>query len=337
MLKKALLFMCLASSLALFPATKASAVEISESYDWIAATDVADTTINYVIMTKFAELIQEKSNGKINIQIYFGGQMGNTSEVTQGVVTGTIAIGSGMTAGLIDFVPQAALFDMPNLFPNIEVLRKTLRGDFLETINEFNRKGGITMLCYADAGFRQLSSNKPVRTLSDLAGQKIRVIPNPYHIAYWQALGANPVAMDFSEVFMGLQQGTIDGQENPYMNIVANNMHEAQKYIIETNHLGHIITFFMNDDLYQSLPDNVRALVDECAAEALAYANSQADESIKGYKETCIKTGCEIITLSPEVLKEFQQKASVVYDMVRENIGNEIVDNILARVEEASK
>ncbi|MDR1520029.1 MAG: TRAP transporter substrate-binding protein [Planctomycetota bacterium] len=334
---KPLRFLCLYLVLTLSVAARSLAGGITESYNWIAGTDVADTTINYMIMTKFAELIKERSGGKINVEIYFGGQLGNTSEVTQGVVTGTIQIGSGMTGGLIDFVPQNAIFDLPNLFPNVDVLRKTLAGDFLQTINEFNREGGLTMLCYADAGFRQLSSNKVVRSLKDLAGQKIRVMPNPYHVAYWTALGANPVAMDFSEVFMGLQQGTIDGQENPYMNIVANNMHEAQKYIIETNHLGHTITFFMNDDLYQSLPNDVRALVDECAAEARAYANSKADQSIRAYKETCVKAGCEIIILSPEVLKEFQDKAGVVYDMARKNVGDDLIDGILARVAEASK
>ncbi len=143
--------------------------------------------------------------------------------------------------------------------------------------------------------------------------------------------------MDFSEIFMGLQQGTIDGQENPYMNIVGNNLQEVQKYIVETNHLGHITTFFVNNELYQGLPENVRALIDECAAEALAYANGKADESIKGYKDACVKAGCEIITLSPETLKEFRDKAGVVYDMVRKNLGDELVDNILAKVGEASK
>lgn len=96
---------------------------------------------------------------------------------------------------------------------------------------------------------------------------------------------------------MGLQQGTIDGEENPYMNIIGNNFQEVQKYVIETNHVGHIITFFMNNDLYQSLPEDVRALVDECAAEAVSYGNSQADESIAAYKKQCEDAGCEIITL----------------------------------------
>ena len=141
--------------------------------------------------------------------------------------------------------------------------------------------------------------------------------------------------MQFTEVFMGLQQGTIDGEENPYMNIVGNNMQEVQDYVVETNHLGHIITFFMNYDLYQSLPDNVRTLVDECAAEATDYGNSQSDESIAADKQTCIDAGCEIITLDEATLAEMREKAAGVYDMVRADLGDELVDQLLAAVEAA--
>lgn len=109
------------------------------------------------------------------------------------------------------------------------------------------------MLAFSDAGFRELTTNVPTKSVADLAGQKIRVMTNKYHIAYWNAIGASAVPMQFNELFMGLQQGTVDGQENPYMNIVGNNLQEVQKYVVETNHVGHIIVFFMNNDLYQSL------------------------------------------------------------------------------------
>ena len=156
---------------------------------------------------------------------------------------------------------------------------------------------------------------------------------NKYHIAYWNALGASATPMQFTEVFMGLQQGTIDGQENPYMNIVGNNVQEVQKYVVETNHLGHIITFFMNKNVYGSLPENVKNLVDECASVATKYANSKADQSIAGYKKTCEDAGCQIITLDDSVLAEFREKAQPVYDMVRENLGDELVDQLLDAID----
>ena len=188
------------------------------------------------------------------------------------------------------------------------------------------------MLGFSDAGFRQLTTNKKVETLDDLKGQKVRTMTNQYHIAYWNALGASATPMQFTEVFMALQQNTIDGEENPYMNIVGNNIQEVQKYVVETNHLGHIITFFMNNDLYQSLPDNTKALVDECAAEAVAYAAQVSDESIEADKQTCIDAGCEIITLSDEDYAKLQSEGQVVYDMVRSDLGDEKVDTLLDAV-----
>lgn len=306
--------------------------DIDGEYHWNAAMSVSDTTINYKIVERFAKLINARSGGKIDVTIYPSGQMGNTTEFSQGVIDGTIDIGSGMTTDLVDFIPQNAVFDMPNLFPDIETMRKVLKGEFADTMNEYNQAGGVMMLGYADAGFRQLTTNKEVRTLSDLKGQNIRVMTNPYHIAYWNALGANAVSMEFTEVFMGLQQGTIDGQENPYMNIVTNNVQEVQKYVVETNHVGHIITFFMNNALYQSLPDDVKALVDECAADAVSYGNEIADESIAAYKQTCIDAGCEIITLDESVIADLKEKANIVYDMVRKNLGDEIVDQVFEAV-----
>ena len=296
---------------------------------------VSETTINYKMVERFAQLLNERSDGAITVDIYPGGQLGNTTEFTEAVIGGSIDFGTGMTTDLVDFVPALGIFDIPNLFDTVDQMRAVLSSDFTDVLNEYNNRGGIQMLGYSDAGFRQLTTNKAVHQVADLAGQKIRVMTNKYHIAYWNALGASATPMQFTEVFMGIQQGTIDGEENPYMNIVGNNIQEVQDYVVETNHLGHIITFYMNNELYQSLPDNVRELVDECAKDAIAYANSIADESIAADKKICEDAGCEIITLDEETLGELRDKASVVYDMVREDLGDELVNQMLAAVEAA--
>ena len=289
------------------------------------------------MVAEFAHLLKEKSGGKITVDLYPGGQLGNTTEFTEAVVSGSIEIGTGMTTDLVDFIPQYAVFDMPNLFDNVGQMRTVLNGPFVQVMNQYCNAGGIQMLGYSDAGFRELTTNKKVTKLEDLQGQKIRVMTNKYHIAYWNALGAAATPMQFTEVFMGLQQGTIDGEENPYMNIVGNNVQEVQKYVVETNHVGHIITFFMNKDVYNSLPDNVRKLVDECAAAATAYGNRRADKSIQQYKQTCIDAGCEIVTLDPQVIAQLREKGKVVYDMVRKDQGSEIVDQLLQAVDQARK
>lgn len=171
--------------------------------------------------------------------------------------------------------------------------------------------------------------------MADFSGLKIRVIQNPYHIAYWQSLGANALAMDFSEVYVGLQQKTIDAQENPYMNIVSNKFYETQDYVIETNHLGHIIVFLMNDGLYTSLPENVQALVDDCAHEAIVYTRGLADDSIAADKATIEESGTKIITLDSSVQAEMKEKSAGVYDQIREAVGDELVDSLLNAIDAA--
>ena len=181
-----------------------------------------------------------------------------------------------------------------------------------------------------------------IRTLKLLSalsptGCKLRVPDSEMAMAYGAALGATPVVMSLGEVYMGIQQGVVDGQENPYMNIVGNNLQEVQKYVVETNHVGHIIVFFMNNDLYQSLPDNTKALLDECAAEAAEYAKGVASESIEQDKKTVEDAGCEIVQFSDDDLAVLRDKAQVVYDMVKEDLGDDVVQGFLDAVDAARK
>lgn len=312
----------------------ADTTEISESYTWTVAMNVADTTLNYKMMEKFKELIEAKSAGKISVNLYANGQLGNDTEQMQGLIEGTNDFVTTITSGMPSFVPEYAVFDCPNVFPDLETMRAVLDDEsFTEALNEYSEKAGIKLMGLADAGFRQTTSNVEVTSVDGFKGIKIRVIQNPYHIAYWQALGANATAMDFSEVYVGLQQKTIDAQENPYMNIVANKFYETQDYVIETNHLGHIIVFLMNNGLYNSLPDSVKTLVDECAHEAIVYTRGLADESIAQDKATIEESGTKIITLDPAVTDEMKKMAEPVYDQIREAIGDELVDKLLDSVE----
>lgn len=318
-------------------AAEAPAEDYGE-YSWNLAMTVAETTTNYKMVEYFANLVKEKSGGSINIELYPGGQLANTTEQDEACISGSIEMVTGMTSDLTDFVKEMAMFDMPNVFDDIDHMRNFLESDYAKKqINEYCEASGIHMLAFSDAGFRELTTNIPTASVADLKGQKIRVMTNKYHIAYWNEVGASAVPMQFNELFMGLQQGTVDGQENPYMNIVGNNLQEVQKYVVETNHVGHIIVFFMNNDLYQSLPDNTKALIDECAAEAAEYAKGVASESIEKDKQTVLDAGCEIIEFSNDDLTFLRDKAQVVYDMVKEDLGEDVVQGFQDAVAAARK
>lgn len=222
------------------------------TYNWKVAMTVAETTTNYKMVKKFADLIHEKSGGSITVDVYPAGQLG--SDFAEAVVGGSIEMGTGINVDLVDFVPEMSLFDIPNLFTDVKQMRGLFNSNYAKTtLSKYCSKAGVHMLAYSDGGFRQLTTNKKITSISEIRGQKIRTMTDKYHVAYWNALGATATPIQFTELFMALQQHTIDGEENPYMNIVGNNLQEVQKYIVETNHIGHIITFFMNEKLYQSI------------------------------------------------------------------------------------
>ena len=140
------------------------------------------------------------------------------------------------------------------------------------------QKGGYKLLGYADQGFRVMSTNKNVKSINDFKGQKIRTMENSYHLKFWKTLGANPTPMTFSEVYIGLQQGTIDAQENPYEVIVSSKLYEQQDYVVETNHLPHYISLIVSDEFYQGLTKEQQKIIDQAAKTAQEKARESADD-----------------------------------------------------------
>ncbi len=306
------------------------------TYSFTVGTNTAEDSVNQLLAEKFKELIEERSDGAVTVTIYSNGALGGDAELTESCIAGTVDFIIGMTGSLVNYIPEAALFDLPNVFPDLATAREVLDGPILADLQAAYEAGGLKLFGYADSGFRVMSSSKAVRQMSDFSGIKIRTMENPNHIAYWQALGANPTPSDFSELYMSLEQGTLDAQENPYDLIVANKLYEPQSYIIETNHLLHTLNMVGSKATYDALPADIQQLVSECAAEAHQYARQMADERIESQKATIQDAGLEIITLEPAMIQEMADTASNVYDLVREQIGDELVDELLAQVETTS-
>ena len=133
----------------------------------------------------------------------------------------------------------------------------------MKLMQQVYNDGGYELLGYADQGFRVMTTNKKIESLADFNGQKIRTMENSYHMTYWKALGASPTPMTFSEVYIGLQQGTIDAQENPYEVIVSNKLYEQQDYVVETNHLPHLILLIVSEEFMKGLTDEQQQIIRE--------------------------------------------------------------------------
>ena len=217
-----------------------------------------EDTVTQIYAEKFAEEADRLSDGRIKITVYPNSVLGGDRELLESCYDGDIPFVVQNTAPQVNFIDDTAIFDAPCVFDDIEELRDKIdQPEFLSRMQESYRDAGYELLGYADQGFRVMSSNKEVSSFSDFKGQKIRTMEDPYQLSFWKKLKANPTPMSFSEVYIGLQQHTIDAQENPYEVIVSNRLYEQQDYIIETNHVPHLISLIVSEDFYKKLDIHV--------------------------------------------------------------------------------
>ena len=153
-------------------------------------------------------------------------------------------------------------------------------------------------------------------------------------MAYWKALGASPTPMTFSEVYIGLQQGTIDAQENPYEVIVSNKLYEQQDYVVETNHLPHLISLIVSEEFFDSLTDEQQQIIKEAADTAKEYAREQSDARIASRMDTICESGTEIITPSEELYNEIRELCKPIYASIENSVSQEIIDAYLGDMQE---
>ncbi len=299
-----------------------------QRYSWPLATASPEDTVTQLFAEKFAEKVEELSDGKMKIQVYPNSTLGGDRDLLETCADGDIPFIVQNTAPQVSFMNDLAVFDLPCVFDSLDDCRKKIDDPtFYSLISNVYTDGGYHLLGMADQGFRVMSTNKPVYSLSDFKGQKIRTMENSFHLAFWKSLGANPTPMSFSEVYIGLQQHTIDAQENPYEVIVSNNLYEQQDYVVETNHLPHLISLIVNDDFFQDLPEDEQEILTQAAEIATEYAREQSDARIAEKVAVIEESGTQIITLSDEMRQEIRDAAKGVYESIQNEINPEIYNS----------
>ena len=324
------LVLIIASSLFLTGCGNSSEEEDVQRYAWPLATASPEDTVTQIFSEKFAEEVSRLSDGKMKIQVYPNSTLGGDRDLLETCADGDIPFIVQNTAPQVTFMPDLAVFDLPCVFDSLDDCRETLDDpEFFDLISDVYTKGGYHLLGMADQGFRVMSTNTPVYEFADFKGQKIRTMENSYHLAFWKSLHANPTPMSFSEVYIGLQQHTIDAQENPYEVIVSNKLYEQQDYVVETNHLPHLISLIVNDAFFQNLTKEEQDIMTQAANAATEYARKQSDERIAERITTIEDSGTEIITLSDEVRDEIRENSQNVYEDIKANISKDIYNTYL--------
>lgn len=286
---------------------------------------------------KIKELIETKSNGKIKVQIYLDNQLGGDREILEGCQMGDIAMVSQTTAPQVGFIPELAIFDIPMLYPDLDVARKALSGPFRAKLEEWYDRAGLKLLLFEPIYYRETTTSKPINTVADFSGLKIRTMENEYHMAFWKALGANPTPLSFAELYVALQQGTVDAQENPYEIMWSSKFYEVQKYLINTHHIAFILSININKGIYEGMPDEYRAIISESMKEAADYlfdlAKNKNDAMLASLKDV----GMTVIDPDPGLQAELKKAAAETEKLIRKNVGDAVVDEILKSAEEAAK
>ncbi len=309
-----------------------------QRYAYPLATASPEDTVTQIYAEKFAEEVDRLSDGSIKIQVYANSTLGGDRELLESCKDGDIPFVVQNTAPQVTFMPDLAIFDVPCAFENLDECREVLDDqEFSSLISSVYEKGGYQLLGIADQGFRIMSTNKPVKGIGDFKGQKIRTMENPFHLAFWKSIGANPTPMSFAEVYIGLQQHTIDAQENPYEVIVSNRLYEQQDYVVETNHLPHLITLIMNDEFFKGMPEENQRILKEAAATATEYARQASDDRIADRVKTIEDSGTQILKIDEETYKAIVEESAGVRDSIKEKVDSEVYNTFIECIDKYQK
>lgn len=295
-----------------------------ESYTIKIAHVALDITPIAKGMEKLKELIEERSGGRITVEIYPNSELGGNRELIEQLQMGTLEIASPSCAFLGGFTNGTALFDLPYLFDTAEGAFAVFDSEIGDNIMKGLEENGIVGLDWYAMGWRMVTCNNEVHSPADMKGLKLRVMENQMHIDHFNALGCSATPMAFSEVYTSLQQGVIDAEENPYSQIYSQRFYEVQDYIIETKHIFDPTPVIMSKTWWEGLSETDQQLIRECSAEACEWERSIIQETDDGFKAE-LEDQVTIIELTDEERAAFREAAQPVYDAYEEQIGADVI------------
>ncbi len=280
----------------------------------------------HVAAVKFKELVEKHSKGRIKIQIFPNAVLGDERTLLEGLQMGSVDFAIITSGPISNFAPKFAVVDMPFLFKDAQTAYKVLDGPIGKELLKELEKANLKGLAFAERGFRNLTNNKrPIYKPSDVKGLKIRVMQNPVYVSTFRALGANAVPMAWGDCLTALQQGTIDGQENPINVIYAFKIYETQKYLAMTRHTYAPAVIMTGLNLWKKFSPEDQKLLLQCAQEAAEYER-QWNTNQESKQLEFIKSKGMVVTY-PNI-KAFQKAVKPVYDKYRPILG-EYIDRIL--------
>ena len=294
------------------------ASDVAASHSWGRASE---------ILKKY---VDEVTKGRIKVEVHHAGTLGKTRETMEMVRMGTLEVALGGVSHIQRHVAELGILGLPFLWKDSETMFQVLDGALGKYMESRLDAAGFHTLGFWDNGFRHITNNrKPIQSVADLKGLKIRTMPNPVHIAFFKALGAAPTPMDWTETFEALRTGVIDAQENPIAQIYAAKLVEVQKYCSLTAHVNEPSAVVMSKQYYNKLPDDLKLAVNTAGRKATLWQRAENAKDNQKFLNELKDAGMKVNTLTDANIAEFRKIGIHGYDDVVKGfgkMGKEITD-----------
>ena len=292
---------------------------------------VADNTPKGQAALLLKKLVEERLGDKVKVEVYPSAQLFGDADEILALLKDDVQLIAPALSKFSKFTDVLQLYDLPFLFDNLDAVDCYQATDLGKEMLASMEGKGITGLGYWHNDMKQLSGPKPLRTPADAAGLKFRIMSSDVLQAQFEAVEANPQKMAFSEVYLALQTGTVDGQENTWSNIYSQKFHEVQPYITESNHGLLDYMLITSTRFWKGLPDDVRSELEAILAEVTQEANRIAREKSAEDKQKIADSGkAEILQLTPEEVAQWREAMKPVWDQFADDIGQKYIDGAAA-------
>lgn len=260
---------------------------------------------------KIAELVKEATDGKIEIEVLAGGSLGGERDTVELAMDNSLDIATCANSVLTNFIPEMGILDQAYLWKNADEAHAAVDGRLGELIKEKAEALGLHVIGFEESGFRNTFSTKPIETMADFQGVKIRTMENKYHMAAFEAFGAMPTPMAYTDVFPSLQTGAIDACENATSNCLNSGFYEVTKHVTNTQHAFVYILLCMSDDAWNKIPEDLRETFLAAVQEGVEYERNLLDEANAEATEKLKELGVEFHDIDvAELQAAYQAKAA---------------------------
>jgi len=284
-----------------------------------------------VAAERWQEVVEERTEGRYVFRHFPSSGLGGEREVIEGVQLGTIEATIVSSGTLANFVPETGVFDIPFLFRDLGHARRVLDGDIGQDILAQFDNEGLVALAWGEQGFRHITNNRnQIASPADMSGLRLRTMENPIHLTAFQTLGAAPTPMAWPEVIGALQQGTIDGQENPLSVIVSASLNDVQQYLTISGHVYSPAMLLVSPMVWDAMSEEDQQIFREAAAEAVTAMRGFVDDVEESGMETLRERGMEVGELSAEDRTAFQEALAPAYEQYYTTYDRDQIEAIIA-------